>query len=326
VSSYTSDRLLSGVKRRLSVPDNQYLMDDDDIFAFADDVISLELVPAIQAIRQEFMLKRERFDIVGDQSSYLVPYRASGQTLRDLKIRWPGSTSANPSQARSLLLYRVEEEHLYRTGTVPSGFYFSGDSVTLVPAPASSLTGYELEFWYTFKVGNLTAVQNCATVTSITGDDVTVSMVPGSIDTGTVIDFVRGKQGHNVISYDVTVTNVAGNVISFGAGAVPSTITEEQTSILSVGDYICPADTTPVIPLPHGMSAYLETLTALRVAEALGDDAAYNKLDKAMDREKTNMQKILAPRIVGENVKIVNKNGLLRGRSPTARGNGFRSL
>jgi len=326
MAAYTTDKLLAGVKRRLSIPANQYLLDDEDMLAFADDVIQLDLMPAITSLRQDFMVRRTRTSLVSDQASYEIPYRAVGQTLRDLKLRWPDSTTAQPSSARSLNLYQIEDEHIYREGTTPHGFYFEGDMVILTPTPPSDLTGYELEFWFQMRIGDLVKAENCAVVTNISGDNVTVSSVPSTIEIGTAIDFVRGQQGHNVIDFDKVVTNIAGNILTFNTDEVPNTVTETVTSVLKVGDYICPADTTPVIPLPRGCFSYLETGTALRVAESIGDDSAYAKLDKAIDREREDMQKLLAPRIRGENTKIINRNGLLRGRRYQYRGTGLRSL
>jgi hypothetical protein len=106
---------------------------------------------------------------------------------------------------------------------------------------------------------------------------------------------------------DVVVTSVSGTQIFFTAADIPTD--------LIVGDYVALAQQSPVVQLPDEAVQLLETLTGMRVLQALGDyEAAKSNQVSAMQQEK-DLLKILQPRIEGESTKIISRNGLLRGRS-----------
>ena len=71
-----ADRLLTGVKRRVTIPANQNLWNDDDILAAADDSISLEIIPLILSVRQEYFVTVHTENTVADQARYNIPHRA----------------------------------------------------------------------------------------------------------------------------------------------------------------------------------------------------------------------------------------------------------
>lgn len=294
----TTTRFLEGVKRRISNPANQVLLDDEDMLDMADDVMQLSIVPLMLSVRQDYYVTSEDEATVANQAEYSIPYRAIARGLRDLKLRdAAGST-------RDLSLIALEDAHLYRQNTDVIGFYFKGDKIVLVNTPTvSTLT---LEKWYNRAPSKFCLVDDAGLVTNISGNNVTINAVPSTFVAGAVIDFVQGKSGNSILDMDVEILGVNGAVISFTSGDVPSS--------LVVGDYISLAQTSPVLQCPDEIQPYLETETAIHILQALGDFENMKVLKEHAAEELKAAKQLLEPRISGENTKIINRYSLLRGR------------
>ena len=115
---------------------------------------------------------------------------------------------------------------------------------------------------------------------------------------------------------DVAVTNVAGTQVTFAAAGAPTA--------LAVGDWIAIAGQSPVLQLPDDCYPLFETYVCHKILYAIGDyDGASQLLSDAGEQEK-NLKILLEPRIIGEQKKIINRTGLLRGnRGAFWRGGGL---
>lgn len=292
----TSDRFLSGLKRRIVLPASQPLMSDDDLFEMADDTVKAKLIPLIKSINQDFFVTTSETAFVEDQKDYAIPYRAMGRTLRDLKLIDPSDNR------RNLALIALEDEHLYVSGTIAECFFFKGDKVSIVPTPIDDT--YSLEFWWELPPAKLIPLSEAAVVVSTTTTTVVVASAPTGITTNAVIDFVAAQSGCATIDFDKTVTGISGTTYTFASGDIPDS--------LAAGDYICLAGFAPVLQIPDEAHSYLETCTARRVLTAIGDYEGAKELKEAEDDEKKNLLMILEPRVEGECIKIINRKGLLR--------------
>ncbi len=298
----TADRLIAGVKRRVIIPASQPLMADADFLMLADDVISSKMVPMISSTRQDFFVTSTTVPCVDDATVYSIPYRSNGRGLRDLKV----VDSAGSKQ--DLCLVSLEDEHL-----VSDGFYFKGDKIVLVKARSSE---YSLEEWYEFMPSSLVTLASSSTVSSATTTVVTVNQVPSGITPGVTVDFIQGISGNSVLAFDKTVQAVTPTSITFTSGDIPLA--------LSSGDYIALSGQSPVIMLPDAAYPLLETHTAIRVLNSIGDFEGAGSLREDAKEEEKNLLKILEPRITGENTKIINRNSLLRGSRNAYRRGYFR--
>lgn len=304
----TADRLIQGVKRRVIIPASQPLMADADFLMLADDVIASKMVPMISATRQDFFVTSTAVDCVSGTSVYSIPYRSIGRALRDLKL-----VDSNGSK-QSLTLMTLEDEHMFSTSGTPYSFYFKGDKIVLVPTPNSS--DYDLEMWYEFMPSSLVTVAQSSTVSSATTTVVTVDQVPAGITPGVTVDFIQGISGNSLLAFDKTVQAVTSTSITFTSGDIPVA--------LSSGDYIALSGKSPVIMLPDEAYPLLETHTAIRVLNSIGDFEGAGSLREDAKEEEKNLLKILEPRITGENTKIINRNSLLRGSRNAYRRGYFR--
>ena len=297
----TGDKFLRDLKRRITVPANQVLIDNDGFLEMADDVTRSRLVPVLMSVNQNFFVTKTTSEVVTDQAEYPIPYRAIGRGLRELKL---GQTSDDTS-IYDLSLIALEDAYMFGTSGRPCGFYFQGDKYVLTPAPADD--SYVLHEWYDLQPSRLVQTTDAALVTGISDAVVTCSLVPSTMTAGVYVDFVQGRAGCSTLGMDVAISNVSGTQITFASA-------DDVPSDFAVGDYIALAQETPVVQLPDEASPLLITVVAERVLYSIGDfDGSARLKEEAVQLEK-DLKLILAPRVQGETTKIINRRGLLRGR------------
>jgi len=286
MSYYTSDVLLASVKRGAAVPSSQIRLSDADILALADEEIQTRLLPMLVALRSEYLVVTKLESIINGQSTYDIPYRAVGRTLRDLKVV-SGGTS------HSLPLISLEESQLAR-----SGFYFQGDKIILIGQHTGSL-----EIHYELTPSRLVKSDECALIATVASGSIVVSALPSAIDVGVSVDLVQAKPGHTLIAVDTMITNVAG-----------TTLTVETPASIIAGDYVCRAGTSPYVMLPPEMFRVLAQAVQVRVLESIGDFEAMQIQKQRLDEKVMAVRALLTPRIRGERQVVLARNGVLGNR------------
>lgn len=293
----TADAFVAAVKRKITLPTGNVLLDDTDILAIADEVTAGVIVPLVLTLRQEYFGYFESETVTVGTASYSVPYRAIGRALRDLKF-----ANADATQIRSLALSSLEDAHLYLSDTAVHSFYFIGDKVVLLGTPA---TASEAIYWYyNMRPSSLVLLASAGTITAVASNVISISATPAAFVLGASCDFIRGKSGNNIMAYDKAITNVAGTSITFTLADVPSG--------LAVGDYLALAGQTPVIQLPDDVYQYFVLLTSRDVLVAIGDTEGLQLLEKPLKEAEKGVTNTMQPRIQGEPTKVINRMGLLR--------------
>lgn len=295
--SRTTSDFIDGLKRRITMPSNQSLLDDADILAIASDVIETKLVKLLVSSKQNYLLTSEDFPLVAGQAGYDIPYRAVSGGLKDVKY------VAGDGSLKDLSLVDIEDLQMYATeGATPDGFYFQDDQLVLVPTPETASGSLRLYYYRT--PSRLCLVSAAAQVSNISGDIVTVSSAPATFVAGFDVDFVKTRSLSTALALDASISDVSGTQITFDADVVPSRLVQ--------GDWLAPAFQTPVVPVPDSCLSYLEAMTGVQVLKSIGDyEGSKNLYLEAQDAEK-DVVTLLEPRIDGEGDKIVNYSGLLR--------------
>lgn len=305
------DTFLARLKQRITVPANQVLLTNDQMLGMADDVTKERLVPLILSVNQNFFVyEPEEIPGVQDQEVYNIPYRSIGRGLRDLKVRWGGEGNG----LNNMTMIALEDAHEWGNagalGNAPYGFYFRGDKFVVVPLPTGD--DYVLFCYYNMQPNDLIQNSDACLVTAVAGATINCLSVPSDYAADVEIDFIKGKSGCSTMSFDVAIQGVSGSQITFASA-------DDVPADLQAGDWISLAKTTPVIQLPDEAVPLLELWTAERICYAIGDfDGAQVLANRAVEIA-ANLRMVLSPRIEGAQTKIVNRNGLLRGR----RGYGF---
>lgn len=298
--AFTTTQFLESVKRRISMPENQALLDDAAILSLGDECLKAYIVPCLISIRQDYFVYVQDQSLTSGTSEYAIPYRALGRSLRDIKV-----IDSTVSTVRDLVKIDLEDAHLFASdnSTIrPYGFHFQGDKIVLIPAPQSA--NLSLRFFFELPPNNLVEVGDAATITGISGADITVNAVPTTFSTSTATDFIAGRQGNSTRAFDKTPTNIAGTTITYATADIPST--------LVVGDYIALAQESPVLQIPDDAYPWLVTKTSRRCLYSISDFEGYSRLGEDDAEEEKRLKIVLEPRIRGETTKIINRFSLAR--------------
>jgi hypothetical protein len=121
------------------------------------------------------------------------------------------------------------------------------------------------------------------------------------------VDFVKKKSGSSILEFDKVIQSINGNTLSFTEGQVPTT--------LSINDYVCPPGLSPVLnQIPNEAIGLIRSYTTYRILMAIGDYEAANLVNKQdIPAEEKDFKSIMAPRIDGEPVIVINRRSLVRG-------------
>jgi len=297
----TTDELLESIKISGVVPANQQLLTDLRILSLCNEEVESKIVPKIQALNQDYFVTAETVPLVAYQSVVNIPTRAIGRTLRDIKVIDRGGIT------RNLKLIQLENAELYRYDAEPGSFYFQGDKVILNPAAPYGVTA-SLVLYYLQRPGRLVPTSFCSRITGVATDNetfttFTVDQVPAGFTSNAVCDFIEGNSGNSTLDKDKAITDISGAQITFGV----------VDPLVKIGDYIAPQYCSPVLQFPEDAFSYLVCLAGVRCLRALGDVEGAESLGKEIKEKREDFETLLAPRISGETIKIVNPNGLLRG-------------
>jgi hypothetical protein len=303
-----ADDLLRSVKRAITVPASQPLLQDPDFYELMDEIISSRVVPLLESLDEEYFVTVSSVALVDSQQDYDIPYRAIGRGLRDLQVE---DSSGN---RRSIPKIALEDAQQYASGGDLVGFHFLGDKVRLLPR-FTTAPSYTLQMWWRLPPSKLQAASAAAKIASIsTGvseTTYTCTSVPSTITSSTACDIVRARSGSPILALDKTPSSVSGTQIVFAAADVPSGV--------AVGDYISLAGCSPVIQnVPNEMMALLRSYASYRVLVAIGDFDAAKVVEGDIGYEEKNIKSLLQPRIEGEPTVIINRQGLVRGNRVAA--------
>lgn len=301
----TAQNIIDGVKRRVTFPSSQVLIQDSDILAFANEIIQSEMIPILESLNQDFFVERTTFPIVGGVTEYPIPYRAIGRSLRELKI-----LDSN-NYYRNCALISIENAYLYQQFVQVTGFYFRSDKIHLVPdVPANTQPGLFLVVWYRLPPSKLVQEQFVSQITSIVspsfmGPLFTDVFVTYPENITTTVDFVQAVSGNSIYGMDVPVIAKTGSRLTFNVADIPVD--------LAPNDYVCPPQTSTVVNfLPNECYPLIVSLTAKRCLKADGDFDGVKMLEDDITEERKNIKLILEPRIEGESTIILNPFSIAR--------------
>lgn len=297
--SFTSDDLVASIKLRGRLPTSQTTFTAARLLKLCDEEIALGLVPQLLAARENYFLYPYTQAIVSGTATYRVPNRAIGVKLKAVQLVDNSGNIANIPE----ISYEDRGNYTNSSSNTPV-FYFQGNSVVLVPTPAT--TGqYTLSTPFFIRPNSLVPVASCAKITVIAGSTITVASTPSTFVSGISVDFIKADGGFECAAIDRAVTTVAGTTF---------TMTVAPPSTLAVGDYIALAGESPIPQLP----AELHPLLSLRVTaialEALGFVNEMAAVQKKLEAAQKAVESLLTPRSDGSAKKVVSRSGWRRSR------------
>jgi hypothetical protein len=280
MSEWDTTALLSDIKERGSLPDNDLRFTDVLLLAAATKEMREAVAPMLAAGRAEHLVYPYSQAVVSGTASYRMPPRAIGGSLRDVAFI---TAASQPIRLRQLSADEVEEVgRLDNTGT-PYAYWLQSYRVVLVGTPNVAGT---LSMPYYARPNALATVgaSTAGTIINIGGDEATIQytvefsssgnaddFVDAVIEGTSLVDVVRATPGFETLAVDVdpsgggldepTTVQVDVAAADLDSGDMPT-----------LGDYLCVAGSAPVPQLPVELHGLLAARTARRALKAVGDD------------------------------------------------------
>ncbi len=314
-ASLNSTQLIESIKRRAQIPQAQNTFQPADFLAFANEELSIGILPDLMAFHQEFFLATAEVQLQPNISEYPIPSRAIGSKFQDMVYLDNAVPVKNINE-----MTRISPEDIvqYQGATTFNGlrtYYLKNDSVVMMPAVGDSVTG-SLQFFYYLRPNQLVDVSRVAIITAmdiITSPGntiISVNNVPSNIADNTLIDFMQTSPNHKTYSFGVLLsagaTNSAAKTITLPTTLVPTN--------LVIGDYIATEGECIYPQIPSELHSVLAQRVAARCLEALGDTAGLTNANSKLSEMVQKSGNVVDNRSEGAPIKIVNFHGFLRGR------------
>ncbi len=303
-SYYTSERLIASVKRRISTPTNQNTFTDADILAFADEELSLGVLPAMMSLHEDYLLFKQDFPLLEGVSEYQIPYRAVGNKLYDLQFKDNSGNILYMSRTT-----KADQPSFNGRYTLNStyAYYVMNNRIGLLPSITGGVTG-SLRFIYYMRASSLVKTTEVSIITNInrTTGEILVNSVPDTFSTNTPVDFYKYRSPHNILAIDTIPTSVnsAAKTIVFDINVIPED--------LEVGDHIALAEECAIPQIPSDLHVFLAQKTAERILEAQGDVEGL-KIAQAKSAEmEVRAGTIIDNRVDESPTKLINRRGILQ--------------
>jgi hypothetical protein len=288
---YTTDALISSIKRRITLPDAQNLFSDTDLIAFLGDELSSNVIPLVHSVQQEYWVYRQDVPLVQGQTNYTLPVRGVVNGLRLLtlvdnggnEIEFPLLRPENTASTYNWL-------SPYSTSTL-YGFNFEDDHIVMFPQQVVANPVMTVRFRYERQPSQLCATADAAQITVIAGTTVTVNEIPTGWSTSTVVDLVKGTPAFNAKADDLTISSVNTGALQLTLPSLPATA--------AVGDWISVAGTSPVPQIPYQMFPYLCQCVANTCMAGMADSEPYKDGKARETQMKEDLLKLLQPRDIG---------------------------
>lgn len=306
---YTTTSLLPTLRLLPLMPSVQALFSDEDLLTILTFEMNSKIYPLIDNQSEEYFVVRDDIPYVATQTVFDLPPRALGGKLRSVSF-----VDSNNNEIRVPRL-RPEDtmSNVNSTGLAINpalwGFYLQNNQVILfLGSIAGSTPSYKfLRLRYIRQPNQLVKATECAQVTGISGNDVTVSSVPASFSTSVSYDMISNTPNFNALQDDSVCTSISSLTMTFTS--IP--VDQFNNPTLKVGDWICLSGQSPVAQIPYspGYDLLLQ-LGAAKCLEIHGDVQGFNvAMSQAADM-KNYLISVLTPRVDGNVVRLTTPNSL----------------
>lgn len=300
---YTTDGLITSIKRRIILPDAQNLYGPDDLIAFMGDELSSTIIPLIHSVQQEYWVQKIDTPLVQNQTNYTIPIRGITNGLRLVtlldtngnEIDYPLLRPENTASSYNWL-------SPFSTSTL-YGFYMEGDHIVMFPNSVVTNPVNTVRFRIERQPSQLCAVSEAAQITNITGQLVTVNNIPSDWTTSLTYDIMNGQPQFQPKLDDAVVSNL-------NTGTSVITFTTTLPTTLAVGDWVSVSNTSPIPQIPYQMFPYLAQCVANLCMAGMADSQPYQDGVRKIALMKEDLLKLMQPRDMGNVQTIVNRGGL----------------
>jgi len=301
-------KLIESVRNRAMIPDDITVYDDASILSILNEEIDVGLLNTLLTLNEEHLVTYT--DKVPEDKRLVIPSRSVASKLRDLHRLTGGNV-------REMSRVTLEEISDYSSGYSDSNsdlFYVEGDEIVLLGDTSNTMRMY-----FHLRPNVIALESTCAQISGIdrTTGVIQFSTIPSAFTSLDNLDFIQDKSPNKILAFDIAVTSVTLSTKSLIVD--PLSIPKR----LSVGDWVCPVETSPYANVPTEMHPVLAQRAAIYILEALGDNENLAAARGKLNQMETSIQKILDDRVEGAPRKIKSRHGFLVGNAGTVRRNKF---
>lgn len=301
---YFSSDLITSIKERAFIPQNQNTFTESTLLRFATEEMMIGIVPKIVSLHEDYFLYTDNIPIQSNVSRYRIPYRALGNKLNDLAYL------DNNNRVREMTRLSKADLPDYQGNYITNqiaAFYLEGNDAVLTPSVGSS-PGGSLLFAYYMRPSKLVNEDRAGKIIDIntTTGEITFEELPSNFSLSTKLDMIMGQSPHKIITYDIlpTVVNTSAKSVTFDLEDIPSE--------LSVGDYILEAEETIIPQIPSDLHVMLAQRVACRCLEAMGDAQGLATAKASLAEMEVSMLPMIENRVESAPLKVINRHGHLR--------------
>lgn len=273
-----ASELVAAVRRQGQIPAD---ITDASILLAADMEIAGKLVPMIRQTHAEYFVSEVQVQSYNGRVA--LPPRSIAGTVRHVQLMTGGVTQRLPMVA-------LEDDKLGQSGSLPTGWYFDGGAVILLPrgCDATCRIRYYLRPSKLVLESDATKSLVLATATQSSGG-YSVTTAANSSTLGTLADVISVGASHELDAIDVPTVASLTTTISSALTLNP----------IIAGSYLCKAGYSPFVPIPEELSAALTHQVACVLLRALGYDAEAGAQKAFASEALADGRSLLVPRSEG---------------------------
>lgn len=291
-----ASKLIKSVRDRAMIPDDTSVYDDTSVLNILNEEIDVGLLDTLLTLHEEHLVTYT--DQIPENKRLIIPSRSVASKLRDLHKLDGGTT-------REMSRVSLEEISDFESGYSNSSndlFYIEGDEVVLLGDSAHTMRMY-----FNLRPNVISLESECAQITSIdrTTGTIQFSSIPSTFSSLDKLDFIQEKSPNKILAFDIDVDSVTISTKTMVVS--PSSIPAR----LTVGDWVCPVETSPYPNVPTEMHPLLAQRAAIFILEALGDNENLTSARGKLNQMEKSIQKLLDDRVEGAPRKIKSRHGFL---------------
>lgn len=301
----TSDDLIRSIKLRAFLPTSQSTFTDEDFLRFADEEMSIGLVPTVMRLHEDYFLYVEETTIQPNLSRFTIPYRAVGSKLREVSLK---DETGNFFEMTRIGIGELPYYNGGAHGVRPYAFYVQNNEIVLAPERVSFVYGAKIRMTYYMRPNKLVKLDQVAEISSIdrTTGEIQVSNLPTNFAVDHLFDLITVKSPNKTLAFDIAPISVnsTSKIITFNPDDIPST--------LAVGDHICDAGTCAIPQVPSDLHVILAHRVAIRCLEAMGDTEALQNANAKLAEMSTLSEYLIDDRVEDAPRKVNNRHATIR--------------
>ena len=294
--NFTTESLISGVKRRGSIPENQNLFTASDLLSMADDELRSVLFPMLMNLHGEYFVTTTDYTMVAGVTEYAIPSTAIATKLRDVTVLSPdGLSEVSIPQLSPDTVYDSTGSSSASRGNL--GFFIRGNNVKVFP---QEIAGDILRLYFFRRPNKLVETSAAGQILSINTslNLLTLSNVPSTWIAGDTVCSIDSKPGFDLHIESRALTDVSA-----------PTITLASIADFVVGDWVCREGESTIAQIPVEAHPILEQATTVRALLALGDPRWQDQLTQLSNMVNAFTQ-MTSGRVEGEPKSLSSSAGI----------------